>query len=70
MSGANTVSIAARLLAEVSAPASMGVALAIDGEIDADALVRDADAAMYAVKRAGGGGAQVAGDGGPSISPG
>ena len=62
--------IAARLLAELPARASMGVALATDGMTDADMLVRDADAAMYAVKRAGGGGAQVAGDTGPAIPPG
>ncbi len=48
------VGIAARLLAELGVPASMGIALASRGDEDPDALVRDADAAMYAVKRRGG----------------
>jgi diguanylate cyclase (GGDEF)-like protein len=53
--------IAARLLDQVGIPASMGIALASAADEDAQAVVRDADAAMYAVKRRGGAGLEVAG---------
>jgi diguanylate cyclase (GGDEF)-like protein len=53
--------IAARLLAELPISASLGVALAFDGRESAESLLRDADAAMYAVKRRGGGGFEVVG---------
>jgi diguanylate cyclase (GGDEF)-like protein len=52
--------IAGRVLDELPVPASMGVALAVDSAIDAHELVRDADAAMYAAKRRGGAGVQLA----------
>jgi diguanylate cyclase (GGDEF)-like protein len=52
--------IAGRVLDQVPARVSMGIALAADSAILAEDIVRDADAAMYAVKRAGGGRARVA----------
>jgi diguanylate cyclase (GGDEF)-like protein len=61
--------IAERLLAELGHPASMGVALAADGDVDAEALVRAADAAMYAVKRGGGGAVRLALDDAPASTP-
>jgi diguanylate cyclase (GGDEF)-like protein len=54
--------IAGRVLQQIPARASMGIALAADSAILAEDIVRDADAEMYAVKRAGGGRARVAGD--------
>jgi diguanylate cyclase (GGDEF)-like protein len=53
--------IAERLLAELPVGASLGVALAGDGGESPDALVKDADAAMYAVKRRGGGAVEIVG---------
>jgi len=53
--------IAERLLAGLPISASLGVALAVDGRESAESLLRDADAAMYAVKRRGGGGFEVVG---------
>jgi diguanylate cyclase (GGDEF)-like protein len=55
--------VAERILAELPASASLGVTLAIDGAGDdcPDALLREADAAMYAVKRRGGAGYEVVG---------
>ena len=53
--------IAERLLAQLPVGASLGVALAADGQESPEALLRDADAAMYAVKRRGGGGFDVVG---------
>jgi diguanylate cyclase (GGDEF)-like protein len=53
--------IAARVVSEVPGGVSVGVALAADGTEDPDALVRAADAAMYVVKRSGGGRFEVAG---------
>ena len=47
--------IAGRVLAELPRPASMGVALSGRRRASPRTLVRDADAAMYAVKRRGGG---------------
>jgi GGDEF domain-containing protein len=52
-----------RLLAELPTPASMGIALATSADANADALVREADAAMYRVKRRGGGAVELSGDG-------
>ena len=52
--------IAERIVAEVPGSVSVGVALAIDGTEDPDALVRTADAAMYVSKRSGGGRFEVA----------
>ena len=54
-------SVAERIVAEVPGRVSVGVALAALGTEDPDALVRAADAAMYAVKRSGGGQYAVAG---------
>ncbi|MGN6609224.1 MAG: putative bifunctional diguanylate cyclase/phosphodiesterase, partial [Jatrophihabitans sp.] len=60
------VAIAERLVAALAEPvalddtttarvgASVGVALSLDGGVDADALLRDADAAVYRVKDTGG----------------
>jgi diguanylate cyclase (GGDEF)-like protein len=57
--------IASRVLAELPSGASIGVALSSGGDVqEADELVRHADAAMYAVKRRGGGGFEVAAPGG------
>jgi diguanylate cyclase (GGDEF)-like protein len=53
--------IAERVVAEVPGSVSVGIALATDGTEDPGALVRAADAAMYAVKGSGGGGLDVAG---------
>jgi diguanylate cyclase (GGDEF)-like protein len=53
--------IAERLLGELPVQASMGVALVRDGSSTAEGVVRDADGAMYAVKRGGGGGVAFAG---------
>jgi diguanylate cyclase (GGDEF)-like protein len=50
-----TRGIAARVVEQVPGRVSVGVALAVDGTEDPGALVRAADAAMYVVKRAGGG---------------
>ncbi|HEX8085910.1 MAG TPA: diguanylate cyclase [Solirubrobacteraceae bacterium] len=47
--------IAERIVREVPGSVSVGVALAVDGTEDPDALVRAADAAMYVSKRSGGG---------------
>jgi diguanylate cyclase (GGDEF)-like protein len=47
--------IADRIVREVPGSVSVGVALAIDGSEDPEALVRAADAAMYVSKRSGGG---------------
>jgi diguanylate cyclase len=40
---------------DVVSSASIGIALAVDAEQDAEDLIRDADAAMYRAKQAGGG---------------
>jgi diguanylate cyclase (GGDEF)-like protein len=48
--------IAERLLAGLPLKASLGVVLAGDGAAEPEHVVRDADAAMYAVKQRGGGG--------------
>jgi diguanylate cyclase (GGDEF)-like protein len=61
--------IARRLLGVLDRRASMGVALACHGGARADALVRAADAAMYAVKRRGGAGFELAPDGPPVAAP-
>jgi diguanylate cyclase (GGDEF)-like protein len=53
--------IAARVVDELPGSVSVGIALATDGTEDPTALVRAADAAMYAVKRSGGGGLDLAG---------
>ena len=53
--------IADRVVAEVPGAVSVGVALAVGGDEDPDALVRAADAAMYLVKRSGGGSFAVGG---------
>ena len=53
--------VAERLLAELPIGASLGVALAVTGDECPETLVRDADAAMYAVKRRGGGGFELVG---------
>ena len=66
------VGLGNRIVAALSAPhtigvgvtrvgASVGVALAIDGETDADRLLRDADAAAYAAKASGRGRVEVFG---------
>jgi diguanylate cyclase (GGDEF)-like protein len=52
--------IAERVVAEVPGGVSVGVAIAVDGSEEPDALVRTADAAMYVVKRSGGGGLEIA----------
>jgi diguanylate cyclase (GGDEF)-like protein len=52
--------IAERVVNEVPGGVSVGVALAVDGTEDPDALLRAADAAMYVVKRAGGASFEVA----------
>jgi diguanylate cyclase (GGDEF)-like protein len=53
--------ISSRVLAELPTGASIGVALSAGGDVeDPDELVRQADAAMYAVKRRGGGGFELA----------
>jgi diguanylate cyclase (GGDEF)-like protein len=59
--------IAARILGELPAKASMGIALASDGAVDPAELVRDADAAMYIVKRRGGDGVELAGGEPPRV---
>jgi diguanylate cyclase (GGDEF)-like protein len=46
--------IAERVVDEVPGGVSVGVALAVDGTEDPDALIREADAAMYVAKRSGG----------------
>jgi diguanylate cyclase (GGDEF)-like protein len=62
----DAVAVAERLLKSFSLPfhlphgdavssASIGIALAVDPGIDAEDLIRDADAAMYRAKQAGGG---------------
>jgi diguanylate cyclase (GGDEF)-like protein len=53
--------VAERVVAEVPGGVSVGLALASLGTEDADALVRAADAAMYAAKRSGGAMFAVAG---------
>ena len=53
--------IAERLLEQLPVGASLGVALAGDGDVAPDTLVKDADAAMYAVKRRGGGSVEIVG---------
>jgi diguanylate cyclase (GGDEF)-like protein len=53
--------IAERLLAGLPLPASVGVVLVGEGDADPEHVVRDADAAMYAVKRRGGGAILVRG---------
>ncbi|HEV2999573.1 MAG TPA: hypothetical protein VGW75_02445, partial [Solirubrobacteraceae bacterium] len=53
--------IAARVVEQVPGGVSVGVALAADGTEDPGALVRAADAAMYVVKRSGGGRFELAG---------
>jgi diguanylate cyclase (GGDEF)-like protein len=53
--------IAERVVEQVPGSVSVGIALATDGTEDPGALVRAADAAMYAVKRSGGGGLDLAG---------
>jgi diguanylate cyclase (GGDEF)-like protein len=60
---AEAQAIAERLLGRLPIPASVGVALASGAGTDPQALLHAADAAMYAVKRRGGGGIAVAGDG-------
>ena len=52
--------IADRVVSELPGGVSVGVALAIDGTEDPDALLRAADAAMYVVKRSGGASFEVA----------
>ena len=52
--------IAARVVEEVPGGVSVGVALAVDGTEEPDALVRAADAAMYVAKRSGGGRIELA----------
>lgn len=54
--------IAGRVLEQLQVRASMGIATAADSAVTTDDLVREADAAMYAVKRQGGGGARFAPD--------
>jgi GGDEF domain-containing protein len=54
--------IAQRVLSHLPTGASIGVALASRGDEDPKALLRDADMAMYRVKREGGAGYAVAGD--------
>jgi diguanylate cyclase (GGDEF)-like protein len=54
--------ITGRLLAQLPASASVGIALAADGTQCPDAVVRDADAAMYVAKRGGGGRYALFGD--------
>ena len=51
--------IAGRVLADMPCGASIGVALSGPGVREPDDVVRDADAAMYAVKRRGGAGFEV-----------
>jgi diguanylate cyclase (GGDEF)-like protein len=51
--------IADRLLAGLPLKASVGVVLVGDGTAEPEHVVRDADAAMYAVKQGGGGGVLV-----------
>ena len=51
--------IAARVLAELPCDASVGVALTGTDPQEAEDVVRDADAAMYAVKRRGGSGFEI-----------
>ena len=58
---ADARAIAGRLLEALPTGASLGVALAWSGDECPDALVRDADAAMYAVKRRGGHGYELVG---------
>jgi diguanylate cyclase (GGDEF)-like protein len=69
---ASAIVVADRLIAEVSAPitlrdgqqvqvgASIGAALSQDGQIDADALIHDADVAVYRAKAAGRGRTELA----------
>ena len=70
----DAAAIAARLVAELPLKASVGVALAAAGDECPDGLLRDADAAMYVVKRRGGGGFELTGrerlnGAGPASSP-
>ncbi len=51
--------IAGRLLAGLPLPASLGVVLVADRDAIPEHVVREADAAMYAVKQRGGGGVLV-----------
>jgi GGDEF domain-containing protein len=51
--------IADRLLAGLPLKASVGVVLVGDGAAEPEHVVREADAAMYAVKQRGGGGVLV-----------
>ena len=53
--------VAERLLEELPVPASIGVALVGDPSTPPDDVVREADAAMYAVKHRGGHGFAIAG---------
>ena len=53
------VALGERLLAELPTPASMGIALATSAGAGAEQLVREADAAMYRVKRRGGGAVEL-----------
>ncbi len=53
--------VADRVVEQVPGGVSVGVALAGDGSEDPAALLRAADAAMYVVKRAGGGRSELAG---------
>jgi diguanylate cyclase (GGDEF)-like protein len=52
--------IAARVVDELPGGVSVGVALAVDGSEEADAMIRSADAAMYVAKRSGGGRYEIA----------
>ena len=62
------VGLGERLRAELPTPASMGIAVTTAGDVEPEALVRAADAAMYRVKRRGGDGLELAGDGAPAAS--
>ncbi len=52
--------VAERVVEQVPGGVSVGVALASDGDEDPAALLRAADAAMYVVKRSGGGRSELA----------
>jgi diguanylate cyclase (GGDEF)-like protein len=58
-SAAEVRGIAERIVHEIPGGVSVGVALAIDGGEDPDELLREADAAMYRVKRRGGRGLEL-----------
>ena len=60
--------VGARLLARLPCAASMGIAVARTGDTEPDHLVREADAAMYRVKRRGGSGVELSwGDGAAAV---